>query len=65
MQFLQGHYPDTFTAEQLAVVLPAPMLLTSIRRALTDLNKEWKINRVGYETGTFGRRIGQYQAVKV
>ncbi|MCK9592977.1 MAG: hypothetical protein M0Q91_13315 [Methanoregula sp.] len=61
LEHLRKNYPATYTAEQLAVVLDAPMLMTSIRRALTDLNRARKINRVGYQTGTFGRRIGVYQ----
>jgi Fe2+ or Zn2+ uptake regulation protein len=64
LEYLQQHPTEDFTAEDLAVKIPAPMLTTSIRRALSDLTKAGKINRVGFRKGVLGRNIGKYQAVK-
>lgn len=57
-------YPySRFTADEITFMLRDPMLITSIRRALTDLEDEGEIKRVGFVPGIRGRLIGAYQLV--
>lgn len=59
-------FPDVrYTAESLeGFFLSNPILLTSIRRSLTNLERKNKIEYCGHVTGKYGRPINQYRAVR-
>jgi hypothetical protein len=60
LNFLREHSYRDWTANELRDRIGEPMLLTSIRRALTNLEGAELIRQVGERKGEYRRKVGVY-----
>ncbi len=64
LKIFQSFHTVKYSAEDILLWLHDPMLVTSIRRSLTNLERRGLIEKTGTVTGQYGRPINQYQAVR-
>lgn len=59
--YFQRNHNLAFSPETIQAVLMPTTPITSVRRAITNLTNQGKLERVGHEAGKYGRPVGTWR----